>query len=73
MSDQGLHRAVPNLALRPKDAAAAIGISERKLWELTANRASGIPHFRLGRSVLYPVRELEGWLAHQAKENEGKY
>ena len=57
---------VPTLALRPKDAAKALGIGERKLWELTADRTSGIPHVRFGRSILYPVRELADWLAERA-------
>ncbi len=57
---------VPPLALRPKDAARALGIGERKLWEITADRTSGIPHVRFGRSILYPVRELADWLAERA-------
>jgi len=57
---------VPNLALRPRDAAAALGIGTRKLWEITADRTSGIPHVRIGRSVLYPTRELADWLADRA-------
>ncbi len=57
---------VPTLALRPKDAARALGIGERKLWELTADQTSGIPHIRFGKAVLYPVRELADWLAECA-------
>ena len=60
--------AVPCLGLRPKDAAAALGIGERKLWELTADRTSGIPHLHLGKVVVYPVRELQDWLAQRATE-----
>ena len=56
----------PSLALRPKHAAKALGIGTRKLWELTADRTSGIPHFRLGKAVLYPVRELQDWLSDRA-------
>ena len=56
---------VPTLALRPKDAARALGIGERLLWEMT-NRGE-IPHLRLNRAVLYPVAELERWLAQQAR------
>ena len=58
----------PCLALRPKDAAKALGIGDRKLWEITADRTSGIPHVRFGRSVLYPVRELQEWLAQRAAQ-----
>ena len=56
----------PRLALRPKEAALALGIGERKLWEITADRTSGIPHVRFGKAIVYPVGELERWLAEQA-------
>lgn len=56
----------PCLALRPKEAAKALGIGARKLWEITADRDSGIPHIRFGTAVVYPVAELERWLAEQA-------
>lgn len=58
---------LPVLALRPKEAARALSIGERKLWEITTDRTSGIPHVRFGKAVLYPVRELREWLAEQAK------
>ena len=57
--------APPCLALRPKDAARALGIGTRKLWEITADQTSGIPHCRFGKCVVYPVRELADWLAVQ--------
>ncbi len=56
----------PKLALRPKEAAVALGIGARLLWELTNQRL--IPHVRLGKRILYPVSELERWLAEQAKK-----
>lgn len=52
------------LALRPKEAAAALGIGERMLWSLT-NRGE-IPHVKLGRATLYPVADLERWLSERA-------
>ena len=67
MNDHAPADPVPALALRPKDAARAIGIGERKLWAITSDRTSGIPHIRLGKVVLYPVRELQDWLARQVK------
>jgi len=52
------------LALRPKEAAAALGISPRKLWQLTAD--GEVPCVRLGGgnrgAVLYAVSDLEAWL-----------
>ena len=56
---------IPCLALRPKEAARALGIGERKLWELT-NR-NEIPHVRLGTAILYPVDLLRDWLSERAK------
>lgn len=53
------------LALRPKEAATALGISERKLWSLTASNE--IPHCRIGRAILYPTDQLREWLAQQVK------
>lgn len=53
------------LALRPREAAAALGIGRRKLWELT-NRGL-IPHLRIGRAVVYPRAQLEEWLAERAR------
>lgn len=53
------------LALRPKDAAVALGIGQRKLWELTHPRGP-IPCVRVGCCVLYPYHLLQAWLAEQA-------
>lgn len=55
---------VPRLSLRPREAARALGIGQRKLWELT-NR-NEIPHLRLDKTILYPVDELRRWLAERA-------
>ncbi|MCS7047344.1 MAG: helix-turn-helix domain-containing protein [Gemmataceae bacterium] len=60
---------VTTLALRPREAAQALGISPRTLWALTAPRGP-IPCVRIGhgrrRSVLYPVDALRRWLSQQA-------
>jgi excisionase family DNA binding protein len=48
------------LGLRPREAARALGIGERLLWEMTKSRE--IPHVRIGRAVVYPVTLLERWL-----------
>jgi excisionase family DNA binding protein len=56
------------LALRPKQAAKALGIGERLLWSMT--NSGQIPHVRLGRAIVYPVDELRRWLAEQAKGGE---
>jgi hypothetical protein len=52
------------LTLDSKKAAAALGVSERLLWAWTAPRGP-IPCIRLGRRVLYPVADLEAFVAAQ--------
>ena len=54
------------LSLRPREAAKALGISERMLWSLTAPRGT-IPAVRIGTCVLYPVSGLQAWLDRQAQ------
>lgn len=53
------------LAFRPREAAAALGIGERLLWDLT--KRNEIPHARIGRAVVYPVDGLRAWLAAKTK------
>lgn len=48
------------LAVRPRQAAALLGISERTLWSWTKDGI--IPAVRVGRLVLYPVEQLRAWL-----------
>ena len=55
---------LPRLALRPAEAAKALSIGSRLLWEMT-NRGE-IPCVRLGRCVAYPVHLLEAWLTERA-------
>jgi excisionase family DNA binding protein len=62
-------QSVESLALRPREAAKALGISARTLWGLTAPRGP-IPCVRLGsgkRTVLYPTADLQAWLSREAK------
>lgn len=56
---------MPCLALRPREAAQAIGVSERTLWALT--QSGQVPHAKIGRLVVYPTDQLREWLAAQAK------
>jgi excisionase family DNA binding protein len=51
------------LALRPAEAARALGVSERTLRTLLPR----LPHVRLSGTVLLPVRDLERWLHEQAR------
>lgn len=65
---------VESLALRPREAARALGLSARTLWGLTAPRGP-IPCLRVGqgkrRTVLYPVADLQAWLSRQAEAEKG--
>jgi len=51
------------ISLRPKEAADALGISERLLREWT--KQGYIPHVRLGGVLLYPVAEVRSWLSQR--------
>lgn len=69
-------QSVESLALRPREAAKALGISPRTLWGLTAPRGP-IPCVRVGhgkrQTVLYSVAELQAWLSTDADdEREGQ-
>jgi hypothetical protein len=56
-------RPVPRLALRPDEAAAAIGVGKTTFYEQV------LPQLRvvyIGRARLVPVGELERWLEKEA-------
>ena len=57
---------IPTLALRPRDAAKALGIGERLLWSKT--QSGEIPSVRIGRAVVYPIDQLREWLKQQVYE-----
>lgn len=59
--------AITPLALRPRDAAVALGISERLLQDWA--KEHGLPCVRLGQIVLYPVDEVRQWLRERALGN----
>jgi len=52
---------IPRLALRSKDAAFALGISERQLWQKTDE--GEIPVVKIGGCKVYPVEALRQYLA----------
>ncbi len=63
MSAERQRRRVPCLALRPEEAAEAIGLGRSAFYEQV------LPDLRVvyvGRARLVPVRELERWLERQA-------
>jgi len=69
MSTETIH----TLALRPREAAKALGISTRLLWQLTHD--GHIPCVRVGsgkrRTVLYPTADLQAWLTRRADAAKG--
>lgn len=56
----------PRLALRPREAAQALGVSPKTLWTWTKNNE--IPFVRHGKAVLYPVSSLNEWLASKVQK-----
>lgn len=48
------------LAVKAKEAAEMLSISERTLATLTASKQINVA--RAGKALLYPVKELEAWL-----------
>ena len=66
-------KAPTSLALRPREAAKALGISPRLLWQLTKD--GRIPCVRIGgtkrRTVLYPLADLQAWLTRLAAQAKG--
>ena len=54
---------LPRLLLNARDAAKALSIGQRKLWELT--NCGEIPCIRIGRRVLYSPADLEAFISRQ--------
>ncbi len=58
-------RLADRLALRPREAARVLGVSERTLRALLPE----LPHVRVGGVVLLPVDPLREWLREHAEAN----
>ena len=56
------------LALRPEEAATALGVSERTLrkWR----REEGLPYFQLDGAVLIPLAPLERWMIERVTSRQ---
>jgi excisionase family DNA binding protein len=61
-SEKALHL-TDRLALRPKEAAAVLGLSERAFRSLLPS----LPHVRAGGAVLIPIEALRRWLEEQTR------
>jgi excisionase family DNA binding protein len=55
---EALHYVRGDCHLDLKDAAGYVGLSERTLWKLLPE----IPHFKVGRKLLFRRSELDRWL-----------
>ncbi len=63
----------PRLSLRPAEAAKALGVSQRHLWELThREKHDPVPHVRLGRATVYPIAALRAWLERRTVRKESQ-
>ena len=51
----------PRLALRFREVAKAIGVSQRTLFEWV--RKNRIPHKKVGKVIMFSTDELRKWLA----------
>jgi hypothetical protein len=58
------NESIPSLALRPRDAARALSVSQRTLWDWT--KSGIVPFVRVGHVTMYPIRDLERWLSEKA-------
>ena len=59
---------VPKLGLTRAECARAMGVGIRMIDELIAGRrGNGFPVVYIGAKPIIPVRELQDWLARQAK------
>ena len=54
------------LLISPRDAAQALGISERTLWTIT--QRGDLPHLKIGRLVRYSITDVQNWI-EQTKQN----
>ena len=57
----------PCLAMRPREAAKALGICERTLYALT--KRGEIPVVRSGRLVRYSVEDLKTWMKKSSENS----
>jgi excisionase family DNA binding protein len=56
------------LALRPSEAAKALGVSERTLRQILPE----LPHVRLGGRIVIPVQALREWLRELTETQKGR-
>lgn len=62
----GNESASEKINLSRKEAAVVIGVSLPTLQRLT-HMCGGVPHFHVGRKILYPRQGLIEWAARQGE------
>lgn len=55
------------LLLDARETSRALGICEKTLWSETAPRGT-IPCVRIGKRVLYSVKDLQRWIDAQTQD-----
>lgn len=58
------------LLMTPKETAAALSVSARKLWEMT--RRGEMPYVPVGRCVRYSVLDVREWIAANTRRNDSQ-
>ncbi len=61
---------IPCIGMRAREAAKALGVSERTLWQWAAEGI--IPHVRIGKVRLFPADVIRRWLSEQAQTVNGE-
>jgi excisionase family DNA binding protein len=61
---------IDRMALKPREAAALLGIGRSTLYALLA--AGVIPSIRIGHAVRVPVDQLNEWLRRQSETSTAK-
>ena len=64
-------QATPKLLWSAGEAAEALGICEKTLWNRSQPQGS-IPVVRIGRRCLYDPRDLQVWINEQKQDNSPK-
>ena len=68
MQSEPCNAATP-LLINAKAASRSLGISPRKLWEIT--NCNAIPSRRIGKAIRYRPIELEAWIASGCPTDAG--
>ncbi len=71
MAHQSTEVTVEPMLLTPRQAARALNISERTLWQRTKDGV--IPSVKLGHLVRYCPDDLRNWIRRASQEESQKY